>query len=68
VNYLVLDLDTGRMDGWYGSQKSAEWCCETRKKRVGGRWIVVRLASDQGEQIRLTPELTRLDDMELDLR
>jgi hypothetical protein len=56
------------MDGWYGSQKSAEWCCETRKKRVGGRWIVVQLASDQGEQIRLTPELTRLDDMELDLR
>jgi hypothetical protein len=68
VSYLVLDLDTGRMDGWYGSQESAEWCCETRKKRVGGRWIVVRLASDQGEQIRLTPELTRLDDMELDLR
>jgi hypothetical protein len=68
VNYLVLDLDTGRMDGWYGSQKPAEWCCETRKKRVGGRWIVVQLASDQGEQIRLTPELTRLDDMEMDLR
>jgi len=68
MNYLVLDLDTGRMDGWYGSQKSPEWCCETRKKRVGGRWIVVCLASDQGEQIRLTPGLTRLDDMELDLR
>jgi hypothetical protein len=68
MNYLVLDLDTGRMDGWYGLQKSAEWCCETRKKRAGGRWIVVQLASDQGEQIRLTPELTRLDDMELDLR
>jgi hypothetical protein len=68
VNYLVLDLDTGRMDGWYASQKSAEWCCETRKKRVGGRWVVVCLASDRGEQIRLTPELTRLDDMEMDLR
>ena len=68
MNYLVIDLDTGRMDGWYGSQKFAEWCCETRKKRVGGRWVVVCLASDQGERIGLTPELTRLDDMEMDLR
>jgi hypothetical protein len=67
-SFLVLELDTGRMDGWYNSQKSAEWCCETRKRRVGGRWVVVKLASAMGETLGLTAELTRLDDMEMDLR
>ncbi len=66
--FLILDLNTGRMDGWYGSTASAEYCCETRRKKVGGRWIVVELVNDNGHKIALTPELCNIRDLEMDLR
>ena len=67
-NFLILDLDTGRMDGWYDTQQNAAWCCETRRAKVGGRWIVLELSTPLGHPIRLTPELCNIRDLEMDLK
>jgi hypothetical protein len=66
--FLILDLDTGRMDGWYRFQQDACWAAETRRQRVGGRWIVVQLSDKMSNDTRLEPALTSIVDMELDLR
>lgn len=66
--FLIVDLDTGRMDGWYRFQQDACWVAETRRQRVGGRWIVVQLSDKMGNNTKLEPALTSVKDMELDLR
>jgi hypothetical protein len=67
-NYLVLDLDTGRMDGWYRFKQDACWAANKRQLKVGGRWIVFELADLMGQSTRLEPALTQIADMETDLR
>jgi hypothetical protein len=66
--FLVVDLDTGRMDGWYRFQQDAFWAAEIRRQRVGGRWIVVQLSDKMSNDTQLEPALTSIADMELDLR
>ena len=66
--FLILDLDTGRMDGWYRFQQDACWAAENRLQRVGGRWIVVELSDKMKNDTRLDPALSSIADMEADLR
>jgi hypothetical protein len=66
--FLIVDLDTGRMDGWYGFQQDACWAAEKRRLSVGGRWIVVELSDACKHNTRLNPALTQTADMEMDLR
>ena len=66
--FLILDLDTGRMDGWYRFQQDACWAAENRRQRVGGRWIVVELSDKMKNETRLDPALSSIADMEADLR
>ena len=66
--FLILDLDTGRMDGWYRFQQDACWAAENRRQRVGGRWIVVELSAKMKNDTRLDPALSSIADMEADLK
>lgn len=66
--FLILDLDTGRMDGWYKFQQDAAWAAEQRRLKTDGRWIVVELSDKLGHQVRLNRELCNVDDLVLDLR
>ena len=35
--FLIADLDTGRITGWYNFEQDAAWDCEQRRKATGGR-------------------------------
>lgn len=43
-SYLVVDLDTGAMDGWYAREEDARAICERFRER-GGRWALLRAVS-----------------------
>lgn len=66
--FLILDLDTGRMDGWYKFQQDATWAAEQRRLKTCGRWIVVELSDKLGHHVRLNRELCNVDDLVQDLR
>jgi hypothetical protein len=67
-SFLILDLDTGRMDGWYKAEQDAAWAAEQRRAKVGGRWIVTELSTPLGHKTTLNPMLTSISDLEMDLR
>jgi len=68
ARFLIVDLDTGRMDGWYALQQDACWAAEQRRVTVGGRWIVLELSDACKHKTSLNPALTQTADMEMDLR
>ena len=66
--FLVLDLDTGRMDGWYRFQQDAAWAAEQRRIKTDHRWVVMELSDSLGHLTSLNPELCQLADLVQDVR
>ena len=66
--FLILDLDTGRMDGWYAMQQDAAWAAENRRAKTDHRWIVVELSDALGHSIRLNKNLCNIGDLIQDVR
>jgi len=67
-SFLVLDLDSGRMDGWYNSQQDAAWAAEQRRVKTDTRWIVLELSDALKHSTRLNRDLCSITDLIENLR
>jgi hypothetical protein len=66
--FLVLDLDTGRMDGWYRFHQDAAWAAEQRRIKTDHRWVVMQLSDSLGHRTNLNQDLCQLADLVQDVR
>lgn len=46
VNFAVLDMETGGMDGWYGTESDARHVAESWNEKLGGNSVIVITTSE----------------------